>query len=98
MLRWLWIVIGALVALAGIVFSAINVEPARLDFYFGSVTMPLGILVLLTLFGGFLLAGLVLWGGVIVPLRLRLGSLRRQAQRATAPREPAPDAVAGKRD
>ena len=94
MLRWLWIVIGALVALAGIVFSAINGAPATLDFYFGTLSLPLGIIVLSSLFIGFLLAGTVLWGGVIVPLRLRLASLRRQAQRAEAPAA----AAAGKRD
>ena len=94
MLRWLWIVIGALVALAGIVFSAINGAPVTLDFYFGSVSLPLGVIVLATLFTGFLLAGTVLWGGVIVPLRLRLASQRRQAQRADAPATVA----AGKRD
>ena len=94
MLRWLWIVIGALVALAGIVFSAINGAPVTLDFYFGSVSLPLGVIVLATLFTGFLLAGTVLWGGVIVPLRLRLASQRRQAQRAEAPVAP----TSGKRD
>ena len=94
MLRWLWIVIGALVALAGIVFSAINGAPVTLDFYFGTLSLPLGIIVLSSLFAGLLLAGTVLWGGVIVPLRLRLASQRRQAQRAEAPAAPA----AGKRD
>lgn len=94
MLRWLWIVIGALVALAGIVFSAINGAPVTLDFYFASVSLPLGVIVLSTLFTGFLLAGTVLWGGVIVPLRLRLANLRRQAQRA----EPQAAAATGKHD
>ena len=94
MLRWLWIVIGALVALVGIVFSAINGAPVTLDFYFGTLSLPLGIIVLSSLFIGFLLAGTVLWGGVIVPPRLRRASPRRQAQRAEAPAAPA----AGKRD
>jgi lipopolysaccharide assembly protein A len=80
---------AALVALVGIIFSAINAESAELDFYFGSLSLPLGVLVLLSLLTGFMLGGLVLWAGVVLPLRLRL----RQANRQIATAQTAPPVV-----
>jgi uncharacterized integral membrane protein len=80
MKRWLLLSFAALIALIGIVFSAINADGATLDLYFSSVRLPLGVLVLLSLVTGFLLGGMVLWAGVVLPLRLRL----RQANRAAA--------------
>jgi uncharacterized integral membrane protein len=80
------LLLAVVVALGGVVFSAINVDPAVLDLYVGRVTLPLGVLVLAALLLGFVLAGLVLWTGVIVPLRIRLAAARREAQqRAQAP-------------
>jgi uncharacterized integral membrane protein len=88
MKRWFAIVPGVLVVLAAIVFSVINAESAPLDLYFLDLTLPVGVLVLLSVLSGFLIAGAVLYAGVILPLRMRLSAARRDAAR----REPTPPA------
>jgi uncharacterized integral membrane protein len=85
MKRWLLILLVALVVLASLVFAVRNAGPATLDLYGLQVAMPLGVIVLGALFLGCLAGGLVLWSGVILPLRLKL----RQATRRDAAREPA---------
>ena len=90
MRRWLMLLIAIAAALAGVVFSAINVDPATLDLYAGRITLPIGVLVLGAVLLGFVLAGLVLWTGVIVPLRIRLGAARREAQQRAQAQQLAP--------
>ena len=85
MTRWLTILIALLVVFAAIVFSAINTGATALDFYFGSISVPVGVLVLAALFAGCVLGGLVLYPGVIVPLRMRVTALRRELERLKAP-------------
>ncbi len=84
MKRWMLLTIAALVALIGIVFSAINADSVKLDVYFATWRVPLGVLVLAALVAGFLLAGAVLWTAVIMPLRLRLLSAQRQQAQVAA--------------
>ncbi len=81
MKRWIAIVIGVLVVLAAIVFSAINAESATLDLYFFDLTLPVGVLVLLAVLVGFAIGGAILYGAVILPLRMRLAAARRDAAR-----------------
>ncbi len=88
MKRWLTILVALAVVFAAIVFSAINTGAAALDLYFATFELPVGVLVLASLFAGCLLGGLVLYPGVIVPLRMRAAALRRELERRQAP--PAP--------
>lgn len=83
MKRWLLILLVALVVLASLVFVIRNAGATLLDLYGLQVTMPLGVIVLAALFIGCLAGGLVLWAGVVLPLRLKL----RQAARREATRE-----------
>ena len=86
MKRWIAILIGVLVVVDAVVFSVINADSATLDLYFFDLTLPLGVLVLLALLVGFLLAGAVLYFGVILPLRMRLSAARRDAARRDEPK------------
>ncbi len=82
MKQWLLVVLTVLVALASLVFAWYNSVLVALDLFGLQVSLPLGVVVLASLFTGCLLGGGVLLGGVILPLRLRL----RQAQRREAQR------------
>jgi uncharacterized integral membrane protein len=84
MKRWLTIIIGALVVLVALLFSAANLERIALDLYFAEFTLPAGVLVLGAVLIGAVLAGSVLYLGVIVPLRLKLAGTRRQLDRAAS--------------
>ena len=88
MKRWLTILLALLVVFAAIVFSATNTATVALDLYFTTCELPVGVLVLATLFAGCVLGGLVLYPGVIVPLRMRIASLRRELERHQAPPKP----------
>lgn len=70
--RWLLVPAFLVVILASLVFAVQNAGPATLALFGTRYTLPLGVLVLGALFAGSLAAGLVLWFGVILPLRLRL--------------------------
>ena len=88
MKRWLTILLALLVVFAAIVFSATNTETVALDLYFTTCHLPVGVLVLATLFAGCVLGGLVLYPGVILPLRMRIAALRRELERHQAPPKP----------
>ncbi len=75
--RWLLVPVFLVVILASLVFAVQNAGPANLVLFGTRFMLPLGVLVLGALFAGSLAAGLVLWFGVILPLRLRRG--RRDA-------------------
>ena len=78
MRRWLIILTAFAMAFLGVVFSAINLDPVALDLFYFTIQVPAGVLVLASVLLGFLLSGLFLYAGVIVPLRMRLGSARRE--------------------
>ena len=88
MTRWLTILAALVVVFAAIVFSVINRGAAALDLYFAKLDAPVGVLVLASLFLGCLIGGLVLYPGVIVPLRMRVTALRRELERRQAPPPP----------
>jgi len=77
MARWFWSTLAALIALLGLAFSLMNFQQVSLEVGFGTLTLPLGVLVLLTLFAGALVAGLLLWAGVILPMGFRLRALEK---------------------
>ena len=78
MKRWIVLVLAASMALAAAAFALLNEAVVSLDFHFFAFQLPLGVVVTLSLLGGFLLASAALSAAVIVPQRLRLRALRRQ--------------------
>lgn len=80
--RWLLIPLVLLVVLASFVFAAQNAGTVTLNLFGAGFALPLGVVVLGASFGGCLAGGVVLWFGVILPLRLRLR--RAQAARGDA--------------
>jgi uncharacterized integral membrane protein len=88
MKRWLTILLALLVVFAAIVFSAINTGAVVLDLYLTRFEAPAGVLVLAAVFLGCVLGGLVLYPGVIVPMRMRIAALRRELERHQAPPRP----------
>lgn len=81
MKHWLLVALTVVVALASLVFAYYNAGLVALDLFGWRLSLPLGVVVLASLFTGCLLGGAVLLGGVILPLRMRLRQLqRREAQ------------------
>lgn len=72
-MRLLNAVVALLFIALGVLFGALNREPVRIEFGFHTIEgATLGPTLLLAMFAGALLAGLVLTVAVIWPLRLRL--------------------------
>jgi uncharacterized integral membrane protein len=69
---WLLVPAFLVVILASLVFAVQNAGPVTVVLFGARYTLPLGVLLLGALFAGSLAAGLVLWAGLILPLRLRL--------------------------
>jgi uncharacterized integral membrane protein len=65
-------------AVAGASFGALNSQAIELDFYFGTLTLVKGGVVIGALLLGWLLGGLLVYVGLVLPLRRRL---RLQARR-----------------
>ncbi|HEX3122935.1 MAG TPA: lipopolysaccharide assembly protein LapA domain-containing protein [Rhodanobacteraceae bacterium] len=65
-------------AVAGAAFGALNSQPIELDFYFGTLTLVKGGVVLGALLLGWMLGGLLVYVALVLPLRRRL---RVQARR-----------------
>lgn len=87
MARTILSVVATTIVAAGVAFSLFNLQQVTLELGFGSLTLPLGVLVLLALTTGALGAGVMLWAGVVLPMRMRLRTLEkvRAAAGATPP-------------
>lgn len=70
---------------AGVLFGALNPDPARVDFYWFDLDASLGVLLLSAALAGAMLGGLALLLGVIWPLQARLRKARRAAPAAPPP-------------
>lgn len=77
MRRIVLLIVILLIVLFGLSFALLNATPAELDFYFGAVTLPLSLLLVLSLIVGALI-GLLAAGAVMVGRRRELGRTRRQ--------------------
>lgn len=75
--RWFWSSLAALIAALGVGFSLMNFQQVTLAVGTGTLTLPLGVLVLLSLLAGALVAGLLLWAGVILPMGFRLRAIEK---------------------
>jgi uncharacterized membrane protein YciS (DUF1049 family) len=76
-MRFGLILLVLLFAVAGAVFGSLNGQAVDLDFYFVQVVLGKGAALLCALLAGWLLGGLLIYLGMVVPLRRRL---RRQAR------------------
>ena len=59
-------------AVGGAAFGALNSQPIELDFYFGTLTLVKGGVVIGALLLGWMLGGLLVYIGLVLPLRRRL--------------------------
>ena len=59
-------------AVAGAAFGALNSQAIELDFYFGTLTLLKGGVVIGSVLLGWLLGGLLVYVGLVLPLRRRL--------------------------
>ena len=82
-------------AVAGAAFGALNSQPIELDFYFGTLTLVKGGAVIGAVLLGWLLGGLLVYIGLVLPLRRRLRvQSRRLKQLEAAARSETDSAIA----
>ena len=80
-------------AVAGASFGALNGQAIELDFYFGTLTLVKGGVVIGALLLGWLLGGLLVYIGLVLPLRRRVRvQSRRLKQLESAASSEADDA------
>ena len=68
--------VALLFVVAGVFFGALNREPVRVDFLFGTFDAPLGLLVLATLLAGAFIGGVVVTLFVVWPERRKQPATR----------------------
>ena len=71
-------------AVAGAAFGALNSQPIELDFYFGTLTLVKGGAVIGAVLLGWLLGGLLVYIGLVLPLRRRLRVQSRRLKQLEA--------------
>jgi putative membrane protein len=72
------ILLTLLFAVAGAVFGALNSESIAFDFYLGTLHVPKGAALLCALLLGWLVGGVVVYLGLVMRLRRRIGMLTRE--------------------
>jgi uncharacterized integral membrane protein len=87
--RWIILPLALLLAILALMFFMANRHIAEVDLYLVEFSLPIGVLIPLVLFLGFLIAGVVLILGVIVPQRLRLRAQARALEAVQQKREAA---------
>ena len=80
-MRFVWIGLIVLFASCGALFGALNGESVSYDFYYGVVDLPKGAALLSALLGGWIMGGLLVWFGVVMPLRSKLARAQRKVKR-----------------
>ena len=71
-------------AVAGASFGALNSQAIELDFYFGTLTLVKGGVIIGALLLGWLLGGLLVYLGLVMPLRRRLRVQSRRVKQLEA--------------
>lgn len=84
MRRLITIVIFVIVFSIGSVFSAINLDPVAINYYLGSISIPLSIMVILSLVTGIILGATAIY---ITSLRLRYENSRLQKKLSISEQE-----------
>ena len=83
-MRFGLILLVLLFALLGAAFGALNSQSVELDFYFGTVALARGGVVLAALLLGWILGGLLVFLSLVLPLRRRLRRAHRELRRHEA--------------
>ena len=83
-MRFGLILLVLLFALLGAAFGALNSQSVELDFYFGSVTLAKGGVLLAALLLGWIAGGLLVFVSLVLPLRRRLRRAHRELRRHEA--------------
>jgi uncharacterized integral membrane protein len=86
--RWIILPLALLLAILALMFFMANRHTAEVDLYLVEFSLPIGVMIPLELFIGFLI-GVVLILGVIVPQRLRLRAQARALEAVQQKREAA---------
>ena len=68
-------------ALLGAVFGALNSQPVDLDFYFATLSLAKGGVLIAALLIGWLFGGLLVFLSLVLPLRRRLRRAERELRR-----------------
>ena len=76
--------IALLFVVAGVLFGALNREPAHVDVVFASMSAPLGLLILATLLAGAFIGGVVVSLFVVWPDRLKQTAKNAESTRESA--------------
>jgi len=82
--RILTIAVFVIVFVVGAAFSAKNTGAVTIDYYFSTITLPLSVVIILSLVVGIVIGGLAIFAGT---LGLRYENRRMQKQIATAEQE-----------
>jgi uncharacterized integral membrane protein len=93
-MRFGLILLVLVAAAAGAVFGALNSQSIDLDFYFGSVSLAKGGVLLGALLLGWLLGGLLVYLSLVLPLRRRVRRLVREVARHERAAEVSAEAAA----
>ena len=80
-------------AVAGAAFGALNSQPIELDFYFGTLTLVKGGAVIGAVLLGWLLGGLLVYVGLVLPLRRRVRVQSRRLRQLEAAAQSEADAA-----
>jgi len=80
-------------AVAGAAFGALNSQPIELDFYFGTLTLVKGGVVLGALLLGWVFGGLLVYVALVLPLRRRLRAQARRLKQFEAAAQAEADAT-----
>jgi len=80
MKRLLGLLVALIVVAIGLSFAMLNPKPVALDFYFGVVTLPVSLWLVISLALGSVI-GLFAAGGILLRQRWQLGRLRQDAAR-----------------
>ncbi len=84
-MRLIAILVCLVVAIAGIVFGALNADMVSYDLLFTQLSLPKGGVVLAMLLAGWVLGGVMVWLLVVQPLKFRLRRATRQVRKTDEP-------------
>jgi lipopolysaccharide assembly protein A len=77
--------LALLCAVLGVLFGALNPQAVRVDLYWATLDIRLGVALLAAILAGALLGGFAVIVGVVLPLQRRLRRLRRERAQLPTP-------------
>jgi len=76
--RFILYVISAIIVIAGVTFAYLNAVNVSLNYYFGVVSIPLSMLLLLTMGVGIIIGAIF-----VIPVHVKLSAANRKIKRLT---------------